>query len=131
MTRVFALAGLLAVAVLPAAAAPSAAAPAPDEVRVAFVYGEQLIQLSRPGATPGDALAQLVAGPTAAEAKRGVRTYVPAGTTVNALTVSGDLATVDLSPRFTTGGDARSRLARLSQLVRRSRGSPRSDACSC
>jgi hypothetical protein len=72
--RALALAGLLAGAALPAAAAPNAAAAAPDQVRVAFVYGEQLIQVSRPGATPSDALAQLVAGPTAAEAKRGVRT---------------------------------------------------------
>ena len=37
---------------------------------------------------------------------------------MNKLTVTGDLATVDLSPRFTRGGDARSRLPRLSQLVR-------------
>jgi sporulation and spore germination protein/L,D-transpeptidase-like protein/putative peptidoglycan binding protein len=118
VSRALALAGLLVVVALPAAASTGAAAPAPDQVRVAFVYGEQLIQVSRPGATPADALAQLVAGPTAAEAKRGVRTYVPAGTTVNALTVNGDLITVDLSARFTTGGDARSRLARLSQLVR-------------
>ena len=118
MTRALALAGLLVVVALPAAASTGAAAPAPDQVRVAFVYGEQLIQVSRPGATAADALAQLVAGPTAAEARRGVRTYVPAATKVNALTVNGDLATVDLSPRFTTGGDARSRLARLSQLVR-------------
>jgi Sporulation and spore germination len=106
------------VTVLPAAASTGAAAPAPDQVRVAFVYGEQLIQVPRPGAVPADAPAQLVAGPTAAEARRGLRTYVSAGTTVNALTVNGDLATIDLSARFTTGGDARSRLARLSQVVR-------------
>jgi hypothetical protein len=50
VTRALALAGLLAVLALPAAATPSAAAPAPDQVRVAFVHGEQLIQVSRPGA---------------------------------------------------------------------------------
>ena len=80
VTRLFLLAGLLAGAVVPAAAPPTAAAP-PDQVRVAFVYGEQLVQVLRPGAMPADALAQLLAGPTAAEARRGVRTYVPAGTT--------------------------------------------------
>ena len=80
MTRVFALAGLLAVAVLPAAAAPSAAAPAPTQVPVYFVRGEQLAPVTRPGATAEDAVRRLLAGPTPAEAfRRGFRAYIAGG----------------------------------------------------
>ena len=63
---------------------------------VFFLQGEQLVQVSRPGATPADALRQLVSGPTRADVKRGVRTYVPHGSQVRSVTVASGLATVDL-----------------------------------
>jgi Sporulation and spore germination len=82
------------------------------------VQGEQLVHVARPGTTPTDAVRQLMAGTTRSEARRGLRTYVPAGTPVHSVTVAGGLATVDLGARFTRGHDAGRLLARLSQLVR-------------
>ena len=87
-------------------------------VRVAFLQGEQLARVRRPGATAADAMRQLLAGPTRAEIARGFRTYVPAGTQLHRVDVSEGLATVDLNQRFVAGRDPDSLLARLSQLVR-------------
>jgi hypothetical protein len=88
---------LLALAV--AVGATSAAAPR-AHVAVFFTQGEQLVRVTRPGATPADALHQLVAGLTSTEVKRGLRTYVPAGTKVRSVKVLGRLATVDVGRRF-------------------------------
>jgi hypothetical protein len=52
-----------------------------QRIPVFFLQGEQLIQVTRPGTSPANAVRQLVAGPTRAEAARGIRTYVPSGTT--------------------------------------------------
>ena len=93
------------------------AANAAGSVRVAFLQGEQLSVVSRPGATPAQAVLALLAGPTAAERKRGFRTYLAAGTKLHRLGVSGSLATVDLNQAFAAGTTER-RAARLAQLVR-------------
>ena len=69
---------------------------AAGSVRVAFLQGEQLSVVARPGATPTQAVRALLAGPTAAERRRGFRTYLAAGTKLHRLGVSGSLATVDL-----------------------------------
>ena len=87
-------------------------------VSVYFLRGEQLARASRPGATPADAVRQVLAGPTRAEAKAGFRGYVPPGTRLLGLRLKGGLATVDVSSAFTSGANAGNRLARLSQLVR-------------
>ena len=73
--------------------------------------------VTRPGATPLDAVRQLIAGPTRAERDRGFRTYVPADTRVRSVTVANGLATVDLTDPFANGPDPASMLARLSELV--------------
>lgn len=112
-----AVVGLLALAALLVAVTTASGAPNRSRVPVYFLQGEQLLRVTRPGTTPADALHQLVAGPTRTEAKRGVRTYVPVGTRVHSVTVAGRVATVDLGRRFASGRDARSLLARLSQLV--------------
>jgi len=109
---------LLALALGLVAVATAPAAPTRNRVPVFFLQGEQLVRVSRPGVTPADALRQLVSGPTRAEIKSGVRTYVPRGSQVRSVTVAGGLATVDVSGRFASGRNARSLLARLSQLVR-------------
>lgn len=57
----------------------SAARAQTTSVQVSFLEGEQMEALSRPGSTGADAIRQLLAGPTAAEVERGVRTYVPKG----------------------------------------------------
>ena len=98
--------------------APVSAAQTASTIPVYFLQGEQLTSVSRPGATPADALRRLLDGPTSAERARGFRSYVPARTIVRSLTVSDGLATVDVSARFTSGRETRSLLARLSQVVR-------------
>jgi hypothetical protein len=105
------------VATLVVVATTSATSMAP-RVPVYFVQGEQLVRVMRQGGTPEAAVRQLVAGPTAAEVRRGLRTYVPSGTKVHRVTVANGLATVDLDARFVAGQDDYSLLARLSQLVR-------------
>jgi Sporulation and spore germination/Putative peptidoglycan binding domain/L,D-transpeptidase catalytic domain len=105
----------LAAALLTVAAAPAAPGPTGP---VYFVRGEQLAPVSRAGTSAEDAVRRLLAGPTRAEAARGFRTYLPAGTRLNGVTVEGGLATVDVNERFAAGGDPGSLLARLSQLVR-------------
>jgi Sporulation and spore germination/L,D-transpeptidase catalytic domain/Putative peptidoglycan binding domain len=111
---------LLAIAAALAAVTttPAAAAPATPHVSVYFLQGEQLAPVSRPGTTAADALRELIAGPTATEAQRGFRTYVPAGTRVLSVGVAGGVATVDLTEAFGAGSDPDSLLARLSELVR-------------
>jgi hypothetical protein len=93
-------------------------AAASADVKIWFLQGEQLISVDRPGSSADDALAALIAGPTTAEKAKAVRTYVPAGTPVRALSVSDGVATVDLGDRFAGGSNAERLLARLSQLVR-------------
>ena len=91
-------------------------------VQVWFLQGEQLASVSRPGATAEDAIRQLLAGPTPAETKRGLETYVPAGTPVRSVTVDNGVATVDLGLKFALGTDGASLLARLSQVVHTATG---------
>jgi spore germination protein GerM len=117
------------VATLVVVATTSAASTAP-RVPVYFVQGEQLVRVMRQGRTPEAAVRQLVAGPTAAEVRRGLRTYVPARTKVHRVTVAKGLATVDLDARFVAGQDDYSLLARLSQLVRTLTGLQGTRACS-
>jgi peptidoglycan hydrolase-like protein with peptidoglycan-binding domain len=93
-------------------------AAARSQVSVYFLQGEQLARVSRTGATPLDAVRQLIAGPTRAEVKLGFRSYVPLSTRVLSVKVANGIATVDLNARFASGGKPESLLARLSQLVR-------------
>jgi peptidoglycan hydrolase-like protein with peptidoglycan-binding domain len=86
-------------------------------IRVAFLQGEQLAEVRRPGATPIAAVRALIAGPSSAERSRGYRTYLATGTRLHRLSVKGSLVTVDLSNAFAAGPPER-RAARLAQLVR-------------
>jgi lipoprotein-anchoring transpeptidase ErfK/SrfK len=103
------------------ASAPGGAATAPT-VKVWFLQGEQMTSVQRRGSTQEDALRALLAGPTTAEVRRGVRTYVPTGTPFRAVTVENGVATVDLGEKFVQGLDAHSLLARLSQVVHTATG---------
>ncbi len=96
----------------------SQAASAPSRVSIYFLRGEQLASMQRHGATPLDAMRQLIAGPTPAERRKGFRTYMPTGTRILNVKVANSVATVDLNERFASGSDRDSLLARLSQLVR-------------
>ena len=71
-------------------------------------------------ATPAPAAAAmrlLLAGPIARERAIGMSTAIPAGTTLRGLTISGGVATVDLSGTFATGGGTLSTTGRLAQVV--------------
>lgn len=116
------LVAAVVLASLGAAAAVPASAGQQATVKVWFLQGEQMLAVDRPGATAEDALRQLLAGPTAAEAKRGIETYVPAGTPLRSVTVANGVATVDLGLKFALGRDGASLLARLSQVVHTASG---------
>ena len=91
---------------------PATAQPA-KTIRVAFLQGEQLARVKRPGTTPRDAIRALLAGPTVDERKYGFRTYVPEGTKLRGLSVSGPLAVVNFNKAFTRRGGKTARLAQI------------------
>jgi peptidoglycan hydrolase-like protein with peptidoglycan-binding domain len=95
---------------------PATARPA-QPVRIAFLQGEQLARVKRRGATPKNAIRALLAGPTVAERKQGFRTYLPEGTKLRGLRVSGSVATVNFSKPF-AGGRPGGKTARLAQGLR-------------
>jgi lipoprotein-anchoring transpeptidase ErfK/SrfK len=108
---------LLALALMLVVALPAGSSAAAPTLKVWFLQGEQMVPVVRPGATATDAVTALLAGPTASERGQGLRTYVPAGTTLNGVTVVDGVARVDLSLDFVLGRDAQSLDARLAQLV--------------
>jgi hypothetical protein len=60
----------------------------------------------------------LLAGPTASESgDREITTAIPTGSQLLGLTIDGDVATVDLSGEFESGGGSASVLTRLGQVV--------------
>ena len=75
------LATALVVAVITGAGS-AAATPRAQTVKVAFLQGEQVVYLDRPGSTLTSAFRALVGGPTTAEKAREVTTQIPSGTTV-------------------------------------------------
>jgi putative peptidoglycan binding protein/sporulation and spore germination protein/L,D-transpeptidase-like protein len=107
-----ALGGALVGSVTASAAAPS------RTISVFFLRGEQLAGVPRQGSNAADAVRRLIAGPSRADLKTGLRTYVPPGTALHSVSVANGLATVDLGARFTSARDSGSLLARLAQLVR-------------
>lgn len=94
-----------------AAAAPAGAA------TITLVQGEQLVPATRPGTGLESAMAALLRGPTAAERRRQVRTYLVPGTTIRSMEVRGGVATIDFSTRLVRGEDSGETLARLAQVV--------------
>jgi len=91
--------------------------PAATSVEVGFLQGEQLVYVKRPGSTLEAAVRALLAGPTAAEAKREITTQVPRGTPLRVVSLQGGVATVDLGEVFATGTRAESLTARVAQVV--------------
>lgn len=97
---------------------PQASAALGSTVRVSFLRGEQLAQVSRAGRAPRDALRSLIAGPTSIETAKAYRSSVPRATRVRRLSVYGGLATVDLDAAFVAGQSDESLVAAVSQLVK-------------
>ncbi len=63
------------------------------------------------------AMESLLAGPLPREKAIGMSTAIPAGTMLRGLTISGGVATVDLSSAFESGGGTLSMTGRLAQVV--------------
>jgi hypothetical protein len=90
-------------------------------VRVWFVADGKPVPVVRSGTTIEAAVQQLLAGPTAAERSRGVRSAVPQATPLLSVTVSRRIVTVDLGHRFAAGRDEAALRGRVGQLVRTTR----------
>ena len=80
--------------------------------------------VGRNGSTIKAAVEQLIAGPTAAERSRGIRSAVPRRTPLRSVTSVRRVVTVDLGARFAAGRDEAALQARVGQLVRTVRGVP-------
>jgi hypothetical protein len=63
------------------------------------------------------AVTAVLAGPTSGEGARSITTAIPAGSQLLGLSISGGVATVDLSSEFESGGGSASVLTRLGQMV--------------
>ncbi len=100
---------------------PTGTVPTSVSLEVWFLDGEQLVRQARSHeATPFVATAAmnaLLAGPTAAEAKAGLATSVPAGTKLLGISIKKGVATVDLTSQYQSGGGSLSMKARLAQVV--------------
>jgi L,D-transpeptidase-like protein/sporulation and spore germination protein/putative peptidoglycan binding protein len=104
-------------------------APAPggagaQRADVWFLKGGEPVAVARTAPALPGLLRGLLAGPTRAERTKGIRSAIPAGTTVRELTVSRRVVTVDLGARFAAGRDETSLTARVGQLVRTLRSVP-------
>jgi lipoprotein-anchoring transpeptidase ErfK/SrfK len=86
-------------------------------VNVSFLKGEQPVVVSRRGSGVEAAVEMLLAGPTAAETKKGVGSQLPAGVPVKSLSVEDGVAAIDLGAKFASPTGAESLPARLAQLV--------------
>jgi L,D-transpeptidase catalytic domain/Sporulation and spore germination/Putative peptidoglycan binding domain len=106
----------LVLVVFLAAFVAASAAHAQPTVRVHFLQGEQTVAVERPGATPADAVAALLAGPSPADQRRRIVSELPAGLQLLGLEIAGGLATVDLGRAF-ADGDPASVSARSAQVV--------------
>lgn len=82
------------------------------------------VAATRAGSTVERAVRALLAGPTAAERARGLRTAIPAGTPLRGLEIERRVVTVDLGARFAAGRDESSLAGRVGQLVRTLRAVP-------
>jgi L,D-transpeptidase catalytic domain/Sporulation and spore germination/Putative peptidoglycan binding domain len=110
----------LVVAAVACAASLALAAPADSArtARVWFLQDGRLVAVQRRAPTVADTIRALLAGPTAAERARGLRTAVPRATPLRAVAIERRVVTVDLGSRFAAGRSETSLRARVAQVVR-------------
>ncbi len=89
----------------------------PGSVKAYFVLGQQLRAVPAPGTRAKDALRRLIAGPTASQVKRGMRSFVPRTAKLEATARDGHTVTVNLGGDLAQAGNAEARTARLAQIV--------------
>jgi hypothetical protein len=104
-----------------AAAAPGRAAPRGE---IWFLRGEEPVSVPRTAPAIPALVRSLLAGPTRAERSRGLRSAIPAGTTLLDLGIARRVVTVDLGARFAAGRNEDALTARVGQLVRTLRSVP-------
>jgi hypothetical protein len=92
------------------------AAHAQEGLRVHFLQGEQTVAVERPGATPADAVAALLAGPSPDEQRRRIVSELPEGVSLLRLETAGGVATLNFGSAF-ADGDAEAVSARVAQVV--------------
>jgi peptidoglycan hydrolase-like protein with peptidoglycan-binding domain len=109
-------AAIVHVVALVAALAAAATAHAQSTVRVHFLQGEQTIAVERPGVTPADAVAALLAGPSPDEQRRRIVSELPDGLPLLGLEAAEGVATADFGSVF-ADGEAAAVSARLAQVV--------------
>jgi hypothetical protein len=100
---------------------PSASPSGTTTVSVYLLRGETLgVAHRKVPATPAVATAAMTAlleGPNAREKAAGLTTAIPAGTTLNGVTIEDGTARVDLSDDYASGGGSLSMQARVAQVV--------------
>jgi hypothetical protein len=103
-----------------ATAGPSQATPKTATVSVYYLHGKKLAPAHRGVTAPGTvagAVRALLAAPTAAEARAGWTSAIPAGTALRGVSVHGGVATIDLTGRYAAGGGSLPMHERLAQVV--------------
>ena len=107
-----------------ATALPSPSPTASGETSTVFVYlmrggylGTAHHQVAATKAIARAALTELLSGPTAVESRAGLSSQIPPGTRLLGLSISGHLATVNLSSEFSSSLGPSSALARLAQVT--------------
>ncbi len=93
-------------------------------VNVWFSTAGEPVSVVRDGNTIERAVHELLAGPTAAERARGLRTAIPRRTSLRSVSIAHRVVTVDLGARFAAGSRDTVLQDRVSQLVRTVRGVP-------
>lgn len=110
---------LLAPPTVPEPTTTTTSPPNTTTVQLYFVIGEALVQVDRellPPVSPPRLIVELGAGPTSREARRGVTTFLPQGSGVDGVRVTGGIASVALGEEFLAVPTEDQRLA-LAQLV--------------
>lgn len=114
-------AAVVALLALPASGAGTTGPTTTTSLTVYLVRGEHLSPVRRivPRTTgvAAAALRALLRGPTSAERTAGYGTTIPVGTALRGVSVSGRVATVDLTRRYESGGGSLSMLLRVAQVV--------------
>lgn len=100
---------------------PTAPTGSPVTIKAYFDLGEKMQPVARTvpftTAVLRASIEQLLKGPTAAETKAGIGTLIPKGTRLRGVSLTGGVATVDLSSQFSSGGGTLSMTNRLAQVV--------------
>jgi len=95
--------------------------PGQPSFEVWFARGDRLVSVARTHEpTPGVATAAinaLIASPTRAERKSGLRTAVPPGTRLLGISIKNGVATIDFTSEYQSGGGSLSMQMRLGQVV--------------